>query len=107
MLNSTESAKRPSGKRPKKRKFTGNMHTRCKAVHSVDESLNNSASGKKIRLQDVDSSFIEHDDCFDGYRVFDKTIMFTSIQNFASCKNVVVILNYQKNVLEVCLVFFD
>ncbi|GFW65221.1 uncharacterized protein TNCV_394871 [Trichonephila clavipes] len=62
------------------------MHTRCKAVHSVDESLNNSASGKKIRLQDVDSSFIEHDDCFDGYRVFDKTIMFTNIQNFASCK---------------------
>ncbi|GFU89846.1 hypothetical protein TNCV_4742871 [Trichonephila clavipes] len=62
-MNSTESAKRPSGKRPKKRKFTGNMHTKCKAVHSVDESLNNSASGKKIRLQDVDSSFIEHDDC--------------------------------------------
>ncbi|GFX06009.1 uncharacterized protein TNCV_760451 [Trichonephila clavipes] len=85
-MNSTESAKRPSGKRPKKRKFTGNMHTRCKAVHSVDESLNNSASGKKIWLQDVDSSFIEHDDCFDGYRVFDKTIMFTNIQNFASCK---------------------
>ncbi|GFV29198.1 hypothetical protein TNCV_4602301 [Trichonephila clavipes] len=86
MMNSTESAKRPSGKRPKKIKFTGNMHTRRKAVHSVDESLNNSASGKKIRLQDVDSSFIEHDDCFDGYRVFDKTIMFTNIQNFASCK---------------------
>ncbi|GFX59028.1 uncharacterized protein TNCV_3814621 [Trichonephila clavipes] len=85
-MNSTESAKRPSGKRPKKRKFTGNMHTRCKVVHSVDESLNNSASGKTIRLQDVDSSFIEHDDCFDGYRVFDKTIMFTNIQNFASCK---------------------
>ncbi|GFW83472.1 hypothetical protein TNCV_2512571 [Trichonephila clavipes] len=84
-MNSTESAKRrPSGKRPKKRKFTGNTHTRCKAVHSVDESLN-SASGKKIRLQDVDSSFIEHD-CFHGYRVFDKTIMFTNIQNFASCK---------------------
>ncbi|GFT55433.1 hypothetical protein TNCV_3606911 [Trichonephila clavipes] len=105
MMNSTESAKRPSGKRPKKRKFTGNMYTRCKAVHSVDESLNNSASGKKIRQQDVDSSFIEHDVGFDGYRVFDKTIMFTNIQNFASCKNVVVILNYQKNVLEVCLVF--
>ncbi|GFT77865.1 hypothetical protein TNCV_4635721 [Trichonephila clavipes] len=85
-MNSTESAKRPSGKRPKKRKFTGNMHTRCKAVHSVDESLNNSAPGKKIRLQDVDSSFIEHDDCFDAYRVFDKTIMFTNIQNFVSCK---------------------
>ncbi|GFW85882.1 uncharacterized protein TNCV_1623261 [Trichonephila clavipes] len=85
-MNSTESAKRPSGKRPKKRKFTGNIHTRCKAVHSVDESLNNSASGKKIRLQDVHSSFNEHDDCFDGYRVFDKTIMFTNIQNFASCK---------------------
>ncbi|GFU85468.1 uncharacterized protein TNCV_2713171 [Trichonephila clavipes] len=62
------------------------MHTRCKAVHSVEESLNNSASGKKIRLQDVDSSFIEYDDGFDGYRVFDKTIMFTNIQNFASCK---------------------
>ncbi|GFT96581.1 uncharacterized protein TNCV_5022311 [Trichonephila clavipes] len=106
MMNSTESAKRPSGKRPKKRKFTGNMHTRCKAVHSVDESLNNSASGKMIQLQDVDSSFIEHDDGFDGYRVFDKTIVFTNIQNFASCKNVVVILNYQKDVLEVCLVFF-
>ncbi|GFW84594.1 uncharacterized protein TNCV_3107291 [Trichonephila clavipes] len=86
MMNSTESAKRPSGKRPNKRKFTGNMHTRCKAVHSVDESLNNTAFGKKIRLQDVHSSFIEHDDCFDGYRVFDKTIMFTNIQNFASSK---------------------
>ncbi|GFU83130.1 hypothetical protein TNCV_4752971 [Trichonephila clavipes] len=47
-MNSTESAKRPSGKRPKKRKFTGNMHTRCKAVHSVDELLNNSASGKRF-----------------------------------------------------------
>ncbi|GFV20679.1 hypothetical protein TNCV_777241 [Trichonephila clavipes] len=105
-MNSTESSKRPSGKRPKKRKFTGNMHTRCKAVHSVDESLNNSASGKKIHLQDFDSSFIDHDDGFDGYRVFDKTIIFTNIQNFASSKNVVVILNYQKNVLEVCLVFF-
>ncbi|GFT22069.1 uncharacterized protein TNCV_3271301 [Trichonephila clavipes] len=58
-----------------------------KVVHSVGESLNNSASGKKkIRLQDVDSYFIEHDDCFDGYRVFDKTIIFTNIQNFASCK---------------------
>ncbi|GFW74855.1 hypothetical protein TNCV_5138341 [Trichonephila clavipes] len=32
--------------------------------------------------------------------------MFTNIQNFASCKNVVVILNYQKNVLEVSLAFF-
>ncbi|GFW45676.1 uncharacterized protein TNCV_3246131 [Trichonephila clavipes] len=85
-MNSTESSKRPSGKRPKKRKFTGNMHTRCKAVHSVDESLNNSASGKKIHLQDFDSSFIDHDDGFDGYRVFDKTIIFTNIQNFASCK---------------------
>ncbi|GFU54175.1 hypothetical protein TNCV_3618321 [Trichonephila clavipes] len=106
-MNSTESAKRPSGKRPKKRKFTGNMHTRCKAVHSVDESLNNSASGKKIRLQDVHSSFIEHDDCFDGYRVFDKTIMFTNIQNFASCKKCGGYIKLsQKNVLDVCLVFF-
>ncbi|GFX39386.1 uncharacterized protein TNCV_3861091 [Trichonephila clavipes] len=91
-MNSTESSKRPSGKRPKKRKFTGNMHTRCKAVHSVEESLNNSASGKRfictilIHLQDFDSSFIDHDDGFDGYRVFDKTIIFTNIQNFASCK---------------------
>ncbi|GFU75155.1 uncharacterized protein TNCV_2055981 [Trichonephila clavipes] len=99
-MNSTESAKRPSGKRPKKMKFTGNMHTRCKAVHSVDESLN-SASGKKIRLQDVHSSFIEHDDCFDGYRVFDKTIMFTNMQNFASCKKCGVDIKLsQKNVLE-------
>ncbi|GFV85102.1 uncharacterized protein TNCV_4171551 [Trichonephila clavipes] len=63
------------------------MHTRCKAVHSVDESLNNSASGKMIQLQDVDSSFIEHDDGFDGYRVIYKTTMFRNIQNFGSCKN--------------------
>ncbi|GFQ96110.1 hypothetical protein TNCT_92601 [Trichonephila clavata] len=84
-MNSTESAKRPSGKRPKKSKFTGNMYTRGKAVHSVHESLNNSDSGKKIQLQDVDSSFIENNDGFDGYRVFDKNIMFTNIQNFA-CK---------------------
>ncbi|GFX94561.1 hypothetical protein TNCV_3087901 [Trichonephila clavipes] len=80
-MNSTESSKRPSGKRPKKRKFTGNMHTRCKTVHIVDESINNSASGKKIHLQDFDSSFIDHDDGFDGYRVFDKTIIFANIQN--------------------------
>ncbi|GFQ74436.1 DUF1758 domain-containing protein [Trichonephila clavata] len=85
-MNSTESAKRSSGNRPNKRKFTGNMYTRGKAVHSVHESLNNSASGKKIQLQDVDSSFIENNDGFDGYRVFDKYIMFTNIQNFASCK---------------------
>ncbi|GFW69044.1 uncharacterized protein TNCV_2919421 [Trichonephila clavipes] len=38
-----------------------------------------------IQLQDVYSSFIEQDDGFDGYRVFDKTIIFTNIQNFA-CK---------------------
>ncbi|GFV92017.1 hypothetical protein TNCV_1894531 [Trichonephila clavipes] len=105
-MNSTESSKRPSGKRPKKRKFTGIMHTRCKAVHSVDESLKNSASEKKIHLQDFDSSFIDHDDGFDGYRVFDKTIIFTNIQTLLLAKNVVVILNYQKNVLEVCIVFF-
>ncbi|GFR24964.1 hypothetical protein TNCT_149991 [Trichonephila clavata] len=85
-MNSTESAKRSSGKRPNKRKFTGNMYTRDKDVHSVHESLNNSASGKKIQLQDVDSSFIENNGGFDGYRVFDKNIMFTNIQNFASCK---------------------
>ncbi|GFR15395.1 hypothetical protein TNCT_295181 [Trichonephila clavata] len=85
-MNSTVSAKRSSGKRLKKRKFTGNMYTRGKAVYSVHESLNNSASGKKIQLQDVDSSFIENNDGFDGYRVFDKNIMFTNIQNFASCK---------------------
>ncbi|GFV15063.1 uncharacterized protein TNCV_3668721 [Trichonephila clavipes] len=84
-MNSTESAKRPSGKRPKKMKFTGNMHTRCKAVHSVDESLNNSAYGKRFGCKMFIHLFIEHD-CFDGYRVFDKTIMFTSIENFASCK---------------------
>ncbi|GFR00614.1 hypothetical protein TNCT_105201 [Trichonephila clavata] len=85
-MNSTEPAKRPSGKRPKKRKFTGNMHTRGKAVHSVHESLSNSASGKKIQLQDVDSSFIENNDGFDGYRIFDENIMLTNIQNFVSCK---------------------
>ncbi|GFQ81102.1 hypothetical protein TNCT_578271 [Trichonephila clavata] len=85
-MNSTESAKRSSGKRPNKRKFTGSMYTRGKAVHNVHESLNNSASGKKIQLQDVDSSFIENNDGFDGYRFFDKNIMFTNIQNFASCK---------------------
>ncbi|GFQ69077.1 hypothetical protein TNCT_236581 [Trichonephila clavata] len=86
MINSTESTKRSSGNRLKKRKFTGNMYTRGKAVHSVHESLNNSASGKKIQLQDNDSSFIENNDGFDGYRVFDKNIMFTNIKNSASCK---------------------
>ncbi|GFR28682.1 hypothetical protein TNCT_521931 [Trichonephila clavata] len=85
-MNSTESAKTSSGKRPNKRKFTGNMYTKGKTVHSMHESLNNSASGKKIPLQDVDSSFIENNVGFDGYRVFDKNIMFTNIQNFASCK---------------------
>ncbi|GFQ77773.1 hypothetical protein TNCT_535731 [Trichonephila clavata] len=73
-MNSTESAKRL----PNKRKFTGNMHTRCKAVQSVHESLNNSVSGQKMQLQHVDSSFIENDG-FDGYRGFDKSITFTNI----------------------------
>ncbi|GFQ85980.1 hypothetical protein TNCT_659931 [Trichonephila clavata] len=85
-MNSTESAKRPSGKRPKKRKLSGNMHMRGKAVHSVHESIKNSASGKKIQLQDVDSSFIEKNEGFDGYRIFDKNIMFANIQKFASFK---------------------
>ncbi|GFQ76652.1 hypothetical protein TNCT_646121 [Trichonephila clavata] len=62
------------------------MHTSGEAVHSVHESLSNSASGKRIQLQDADSSFIEIDDGFDGYRVFGKNIMFTNIPNFASCK---------------------
>ncbi|GFR01410.1 hypothetical protein TNCT_718981, partial [Trichonephila clavata] len=79
--NSTESAKRD----PNKRKFTGNMHTRCKAVQSVHKTLENSVSGKKIQLQVVDSSLIENDDGFDGYRMFDKNIMFTEIS--CSSKN--------------------
>ncbi|GFQ79286.1 hypothetical protein TNCT_254061 [Trichonephila clavata] len=62
------------------------MHKRCKAVHSVHESLNNSGSGKKIQLPDVGSSFMGNGNGFDGYRVFDKSIMFTNIQNFASCE---------------------
>ncbi|GFU43734.1 hypothetical protein TNCV_651521 [Trichonephila clavipes] len=92
MMNSTESAKRSSGKRPKKRRLTGNMHTRCKAVHGVNESLNNSASGKKIQLQDVDSFFIEHDDGFDGYRVFELSYLQT-FKVLLLAKNVMVILN--------------
>ncbi|GFS51125.1 uncharacterized protein TNCV_3532441 [Trichonephila clavipes] len=105
-MNSTESSKRPSGKRPKKRKFTGNMHTRCKAVHSVDESLNNSASGKKrfgckmlIHLLLNMMTVLMAIECL---------IKLSCLQTFKTlllAKNVVVILNYQKNVLEVCLVF--
>ncbi|GFT70681.1 SCAN domain-containing protein 3 [Trichonephila clavipes] len=59
----------------------------CQAMEAKYESvlLHTKCIWKKIRLQDVHSSFIEHDG-FDGYRVFDKTIMFTNIQNFASCK---------------------
>ncbi|GFR26645.1 hypothetical protein TNCT_85351 [Trichonephila clavata] len=88
-MNSTESAKRSSSNCPKKRKFTGNMYTRNKAVHSVHESLNNSASGKKIQLQDVDSSFIENNDGFDGYRVFDKNIMLQTFKTLLLAKSVV------------------
>ncbi|GFR31417.1 hypothetical protein TNCT_345941 [Trichonephila clavata] len=88
-MNSTESAKRSSGNRPKKRKFTGNMYTRGKAVHSVHESLNNSASGKKIQLQDVDSYFIENNDGFDGYRVFDKILCLQTFKTLLLAKSVV------------------
>ncbi|GFU95709.1 hypothetical protein TNCV_3380171 [Trichonephila clavipes] len=83
MMNLTESAKQPSGKRPKKRKFTGNMHTRCKAVHSVDESLNNSASEKRFSCKMLIHLLLDMMTGFDSYRVFDKTIIFTNIQNFA------------------------
>ncbi|GFY34572.1 hypothetical protein TNCV_3095541 [Trichonephila clavipes] len=83
-MNSTESAKRPSGNRPKKRKFTGNMHTRCKAVHSVDESLN-SASGKRFGCKMFIHLLLNMMTVLMAI-VFDKTIMFTNIQNFASCK---------------------
>ncbi|GFU80460.1 uncharacterized protein TNCV_3845441 [Trichonephila clavipes] len=85
-MNSTESAKRPSGKRPKKRKFTSNMHTRCKAVHSVDESLNNSASGKKIRCKMFIHLLLNMMTVLMAIECLIKLSCFTNIQNFASCK---------------------
>ncbi|GFS53512.1 uncharacterized protein TNCV_4935621 [Trichonephila clavipes] len=82
------------------------MHTRCKAVHSVDESLNNSASGKKIRLQDVDSSLLNMMTVLMAIECLIKLSCLQTFKTLLLAKNVVVILNYQKNVLEVCLLFF-
>ncbi|GFU91389.1 uncharacterized protein TNCV_2541571 [Trichonephila clavipes] len=46
-MNSTESAKRPSGKRPKERKFTGNMHTR-----------NSKTLGKRKNIPQINRCFV-------------------------------------------------
>lgn len=78
--NKQEGKKRSSGKRPKKRKFTGNIHTRpAKSVCNLNES----ASGKKINIS---ANKISSDAEFKGYRIIDVNIMFSNLKEHLSCK---------------------
>lgn len=70
--------KRASGKRPKKRKFTGNIHTRKKVPE-----LKVSASSKKIKLSDDVDEEISN---YRGYRIIDIDILISSIENCLCCK---------------------
>lgn len=75
--------KRASGTRNRKRKFTGNMHTR--KISNVNNVLNESASGKKIGMnQDTKENRNESE--FSGYRIFDIALLFSHLENFLSCK---------------------
>ncbi|GFY25945.1 uncharacterized protein TNCV_1916951 [Trichonephila clavipes] len=95
-MNSTESDKRPSGRLPKKRKFTGNMHTRCKAVHSVDESLNNSASKKRFGCNMFIHLLLNMMTVLMAIECLIKLPCLQTFKTLLLAKNVVVILNYQK-----------
>lgn len=77
--------KRASGKRSKKRKFTGNMHTRKQInFENADSVLNESASGRKLSAN-IDTQ--DHKNCnFKGYRVVDINLMFSFLQKFLCCK---------------------
>ena len=74
--------RRASGKRPKKRKFTGNMHTNIKNKME-DESEGKSASirkfGENLHVNNESNDF-------QGYRIFDMKHMFSILENFLCCK---------------------
>lgn len=73
--------KRASGKRPKKRKFTGNIHTR-KQQSGLDDSCA-SSSAKKINAS-LDLPEISPN--FDGYRLIDVKALISFIEYHLSCK---------------------
>ena len=76
--------KRQSGKRPKKRKFTGNVHTRCLVENVPEAKKRNSASGKKIKLSSDEIILTDTD--FYGYSIVDLNLIFTCFQNYLCCK---------------------
>lgn len=75
----SDNNKRASGKRPKKRKFTGNMHTRKKVACE-------SASSKKLNSSCFESEEFETDTNFSGYRIVDIHLLFSGISKYICCK---------------------
>lgn len=71
--------KRASGKRNRKRKFTGNVYTRkvCEIA-----KMNESASGRKL---DVNLSEVE-DANFKGYSIIDIELLFSHLEKYLCCK---------------------
>lgn len=80
-MSSENTPKRASGIRPKKRKFTGNIHTR-KLTKIENDSLNNSASQRKLSV----NKEIEYNSSFEGYRIMDVSHMFSILEKFLCCK---------------------
>lgn len=87
-MNSAEEASKPkraSGKRNKKRKFTGNIYTRKqKEVDNVN--LDESSSRKKLKMTVDEVCDEESSSKFSGYRIIDINQMFSFIENFLCCK---------------------
>lgn len=78
-------AKRQSGKRPKKRHFTCNKYTYTKTsvTSSPVQNLNQSASGRKIHLDEREKPT---NDDFNGYSIFDTNLLFQNLEKYLSCK---------------------
>lgn len=78
-------AKRQSGKRLKKRHFTCYKYTYTKTsvTSSPVQNLNQSASGRKIHLDEREKPT---NDDFNGYSIFDTNLLFQNLEKYLSCK---------------------
>lgn len=85
-MNSEESSnpKRASGQRNKKRKFTGNMYTK-QACASSSADVNKSASERKLGVN-TDEVDVDNNNTFQGYRIIDINLLFSSLENSLCCK---------------------
>lgn len=91
-MNSAENEikpKRASGKRSKKRKFTGNRFTKKQKQSDFKNEdsgiLNQSASQKKLNFTPCTSN-MEKDCDFNGYRIIDIDALFPYLKKILCCK---------------------